>query len=129
MSKIIKIIKIALYLIAVNSLTLPLIALGQPAGNTTGGAPSILNPISAAGDLTEFVSIVLDKIVLPVGAVVAVIFIIYTGFLFVIAQGKPEALDKAKKAFLWTSIGTAVLLGSWVIAQAINSTVASIRNV
>jgi len=55
------------------------------------------------------------------------IAIIYSGFLFVTAQGNSEKLTKAKKALLYTIIGAALLLGSYVIATAIGKTVDEIK--
>jgi len=54
--------------------------------------------------------------------------IIYTGFLFVEAQGSPEKITKAKKALTYTIIGAAILLGAFVIADAIGKTVDEIKS-
>ena len=43
-----------------------------------------------------------------------VIFWIITGILFLIAQGAPEKLNAAKKSFIWTIAGTALV----ILAQA-----------
>jgi hypothetical protein len=77
--------------------------------------------------LESFIGAILNDIVLPIGAVVVVIFIIYSGFLFVTAQGNETKLEKAKTTFLWTVIGAAVLLGSWAIAQVIKTTIDQLR--
>jgi hypothetical protein len=58
--------------------------------------------------------------------VVAVCFIIYSGFLFVTARGKPEQITKAKTNFFWTIIGVAILLGARVIVSIITGTIESI---
>jgi hypothetical protein len=52
--------------------------------------------------------------------------IIYCGFLFVKAIGKPEEIKKAKDALLYTVIGAAILLGAWTIAQLISDTIIEI---
>ena len=84
---------------------------------------TIPNPLKGISSLEEFVKAILDNIVLPIGSVVVVMAIIYAGFKFVTAQGKPEKLKEAKDAFLWVLIGAAILLGSWLIANAIKGTV------
>lgn len=38
----------------------------------------------------------------------AVIFFIYAGFLFLTAQGRPDAIETAKKALFWGLIGVLV---------------------
>jgi hypothetical protein len=61
--------------------------------------------------------------VLKIGMPVIALAIIYCGFLFVKAQGKPEELTKAKSALTWTLVGAAILLGAWAIAEMISATV------
>ena len=55
-----------------------------------------------------------------------VLMIVYTGFLFVVAQGKPEKLSRAKSALVWVLIGALVILGSKALALAIEATVAEL---
>ncbi len=81
------------------------------------------NPITY-GSFMEFVKAILE-VVLKIGIPVAAMFIIYSGFLFVKAQGNPEELKKAKSAFTYAVIGTAILLGSWLLATGIESTITS----
>lgn len=94
----------------------------------TGITTKILNPLGEDGPQTipDFIK-KLVEIVLYVGIPIIALAIIYTGFLFVKAQGNSEELTKAKKALLYTLIGGALLLGAFVIAQAIGSTVDEIK--
>ncbi|HAE36800.1 TPA: hypothetical protein DCX66_03465 [Candidatus Nomurabacteria bacterium] len=68
------------------------------------------------------------EIVLVVGIPIIALAIIYTGLLFVMAQGNSEKITKAKKALMYVLIGAALLLGAFVIANAIQSTVDEIKN-
>lgn len=87
------------------------------------------NPFKGGVDsLPKFVEVLAEDIVLPIGTVVVVLFIIYSGFLFVTAQGNPTKLETAKSAFLYACIGAVVLLGAFVIAQVIQGTVDKIKN-
>lgn len=61
-----------------------------------------------------------------IGVPIVVLAIIYCGFLFVKAMGNPEEISKAKNALLYTVIGAALLLGCFVLANAIAGTVAEI---
>jgi hypothetical protein len=93
-------------------------------GQNTTCDPSkgmICNPISQ-NSFEGFIKTLLEG-VLKVGIPVVALAIIYCGFLFVEARGKPEKLTKAKSALLYTLIGAAILLGSWAIAQLISNTV------
>lgn len=88
----------------------------------------IINPLGDNIDtIPKFIEALIN-IVLIVGVPIVVLAIIYVGFLFVSAQGKPEDIVKAKKALLYTLIGAALLLGAFVIANAIGQTVEDIKN-
>ena len=82
---------------------------------------TINNPISA-NTVDGFIKSILIGIV-KIGMPIIALAIIYSGFLFVAARGKTEALTKAKNALLYTVIGAAILLGAWAIAQLISDTV------
>ncbi|MDO8590307.1 MAG: hypothetical protein Q7R69_03510 [bacterium] len=90
---------------------------------------TLKNPINCGSDCTLFtlLRIIIDKIILPIGGVLAVLSFIYSGFLYVTAQGNETNLKTAHKALLYTSVGTAVLLGSWVLAQVIETTINKLR--
>jgi hypothetical protein len=82
----------------------------------------ICNPLGTTSTVPDLIKTIL-KGALTIGIPVVALAIIYCGFLFVVARGKPEELKKAKDALLWTVIGAAVLLGAYAIAQMISSTV------
>jgi len=97
--------------------------------NVSGEEPvvTVKNPLGDnITDIPKFIE-VLVTIVLTVGIPIVALAIIYTGFLFVAAQGNPEKLTKARKALLYTLIGGALLLGAFVIANAIGKTVDEIK--
>ncbi len=87
----------------------------------------IKNPIAGVEDIPSFIETILN-FVLTVGIPIVALAIIYSGFLFVTAAGNSEKLTKAKKALLYTLVGAALLLGSYVIANAIKGTVDEIRS-
>lgn len=118
------------------AIAMPFVVLGADGGgaNASKGGGSnqgsgvsidakINNPL---GDnitsIPAFIEALLN-IVLTVGVPIVVLAIIYCGFLFVKAQGNSEELGKAKQAFIYTLIGAALLLGAFVIANAIKGTV------
>ncbi len=61
-----------------------------------------------------------------IGTPIAILAIIYSGFLFVSAQGKPEKLKDARIALLWTIVGVAVLLGAQLLATVIKGTITNL---
>jgi hypothetical protein len=85
------------------------------------------NPLGGTvDDLPGFIESLIN-IVLLVGIPLVALAIIYSGFLFVAAQGNPEKLKDAKKAFLFTLVGAAIVLGAFVIANAIGGTIEELR--
>jgi len=98
-----------------------------PAGEETYKF-NIPNPLKSGTDsLQDFIMTVIRDVVIPIGGVVAVFFIVYSGFLFVTARGSEDKLKTAKRALLYSVIGTAILLGAWVIAEVIASTINQLR--
>jgi hypothetical protein len=85
---------------------------------------TIDNPLGKNGPQTVvgYINAVIN-ILLKFAVPVVTLAIIYTGFLFVEARGKPEKITTAKKALTYTLIGAALLLGALVVATAIKATV------
>ncbi len=84
----------------------------------------IQNPLKGdVKDVDSFLRLIINEIILPIGAVIAVIMIIYAGFLYVTAGGNESKIAKAHQALLYGVVGAAILLGAWVIANAIGGTV------
>lgn len=59
--------------------------------------------------------------------VVIAAFYLLAGFKFVKAQGNPEELSSAKRAFLNTTIGAIIIIGINVITQVIESIINSLK--
>lgn len=85
---------------------------------------SIPNWLSV-GTIPEFLSALFQDIA-EIGAVVLAFYIVYSGYLFVTAQGNEQALQKAKESFKWVLIGGAIILGAWVLSEAILQTIQDI---
>ena len=100
--------------------TLPLLI------NAADFGDKIQNPIKSK-TFAEFIDKIL-QVVINIGYVVVVFFIVYTGFLFVSARGNEEQLKTAKSAFLWTVIGSAIILGAQVLEKGIAKTVTDLQN-
>ncbi|MCD5390159.1 MAG: pilin, partial [Candidatus Pacebacteria bacterium] len=102
---------------------------GNDSNNAVAGSGvsiKLANPLGTVDTIPEFVKAVLD-IVMKVGVPLVALAIIYTGYLFIAAQGKPEELKKAKDALVYVFVGSMILLGAYVIAEAIIGTVNAIR--
>ena len=86
-----------------------------------------VNPITYGGITTvpEFLLALVDLVFL-IAVPIIVIFIIYSGFLFVTAGDNESQIAKARFVFMWTIIGALILLGAKAIAAAIQATVLSL---
>jgi len=83
------------------------------------------NPIKydAIGDIVQAAAGLVATIAVPIAA----LFIAYSGFLFVTARGNDAQLIKARQTLLWSVVGTAVILGAYAIAVALNQFAQSLR--
>ena len=87
-------------------------------------AQAITNPI-AAPDLWSFLSSIVSAVVYILFPIL-VLMLVYTGYLFVVAQGNPAKLQEAKKSFVWTLVGGFVVLGAQALSMAIKATIDSL---
>lgn len=100
---------------------------GTPNASSGFGTPnvssgsSLENPLRF-GSFCQLIKGLLQAIV-AIGVPVAILFLVWVGFKFVLAQGDPKKLSEARKNFLNTVIGIGIFLGAWIIAQVIASTV------
>ena len=86
------------------------------------GSSPVLNPLIVSS-IPDLIILLLEKIVIPIGIIVATLAIVYSGFLFVTSQGSPDKISKAKAAFFWGIVGGLILLGSSAIAKMIQATI------
>lgn len=86
-------------------------------------AKQLCNPIKydTFSQFVEAVTRTAVNVLLPF----VVISFIYTGFLFVKAQGKPEAIKSAQSSLWYSVIGALILFGAWGFAKMIGATVST----
>lgn len=109
----------------------PVFAMAQ--GAVTGGGGTV--PIASGGiknplkdefsTFPKFISKVTETAVNILIPFIVLAFV-YSGFLFIRAQGNPEILKEAKSALWWSVVGAFILLGAWGFAQIIGDTVSTI---
>jgi hypothetical protein len=89
-------------------------------------AVPIVNPPLGTGaggsDLKTIFMNVMD-IVQTILIMITTLYLIYAGFMFVVAKGDPEKLKKARAALLWGLIGAGLVLSAEVLALGIGDTV------
>lgn len=87
------------------------------------GVIDIRNPTTAGSTLMDVLNTLLRNVVMPIAAIAVVMYIIWAGFSFVTAQGKPAEIEKAKQRLLWALIGAGILLGATGISLVVERTV------
>jgi len=91
-------------------------------GLTTGEDCAIKAPDSADGGLQKFIwTIVLNiiEMLLVITAYVAVFFILYGGFLFIVGGSSPDSVSRARKTILNAVIGLIIAMSAITIANTI----------
>lgn len=112
------------WLFAAVLMTAPvLFARAQGGGSNPPSSGTLENPLKGINTVPDFIKKIISDIILPIGLPIITFFIIYSGYLFVAARGDAAKLKAAKETFLYTVIGAAVILGAWILAQAIGETV------
>ncbi len=104
---------------------------GSGVPNTSSGEGSVIkigNPLkcnSAAGECTlmYLITTLLNSVVMPIAAVAVTLWIIWAGFSYILAQGKPAEIQKAHQRLLWALVGAGILLGAAGISLVVQNTI------
>ena len=117
--------KIKLFLILSVLITAPVfvgadVSGTSPGGSVTGQSPvGIENPLKAK-DLTELLNNIINFL-LTLAAPIAVIMMIYAGYLFITASDNEEKVKTARKTMLYVVIGIAILILSKGVVTLVSS--------
>lgn len=94
---------------------------------TISWGAGLTNPLGVK-TISGFLELIL-KIIVQVGTPVAVLFIIYSGFLFVTARGDTGQITKAKETFMWTIVGTLILFGANLLGTILTNTATQLMTI
>ncbi len=95
---------------------LVLVALLMTYADAMAQAPQFRFPIAEdTGKILLGIANFIGRLGIPV----VTFFFILSGFLFVTAQGNAEKLKKARLVFIWTLVGTAIIVGAQPIAKMV----------
>ncbi len=121
---------------------LPLVSFAQTQtnpsqGNLNGSSPSNLNGSSpgSSGQLinplndTSICSLFKDVLHITIQLAIPVIllFLVYSGFQFVVARGNSAGLQKAKQNLFYTLVGIGLFLGAWTLASILVGTINTLQ--
>ena len=95
---------------------------GVSGGNTV---QTVQNPLGGINSFCGLIKALLGAVI-QIGIPIAVLFIVFAGFKFVLARGNAGKLEEARKNLMYTLIGIGIFLGAWLIAVVIANTVNSL---
>lgn len=126
-----KFLSLAILIIFVFISVAPFLIQAQTSDNPPSGKIKLENPFKCpnANDCTLYtlINTIISDILIPIGGVVAVIVVMWAGFLYVTARGDTTKIKRAHDALLSAVIGAAILLGAKVISAAIEKTIGQLK--
>jgi hypothetical protein len=108
-------------LLAAGTALLPLVAFAAD-----DGAVELTNPLGVNDPKLLVLRIL--RYSLGFLGILALVMIIYGGFLMLTSGGNADIIKKAKGTIIWASVGIAIVLSSWQILQFIFSTINTVSN-
>ncbi len=96
---------------------------GEGNPQTTNVIVKIGNPFAIGDNLYAILKAIVNDVILPIGGLLCVLSFIYAGFMYVTASGNEAKIKNAHKILLYSAIGTAVLLGSWMLGEVVQNTI------
>jgi hypothetical protein len=91
-------------------------------------AGSFCNPLNSTDSTVQGFIADFLKAVVEIALPFLTLFLVYSGFLFAFARGKPSELEKAKRNFLGVIIGALLILGCLELSNVLSGTVTQITN-
>ena len=85
---------------------------------------TICNPLQV-NSIQDLVAVAL-KFAVNLLAIAGGLYVMWSGFQLVTAQGDEKKLESAKKAFMNAIIGMAIILGAWAIATVVAKTISQV---
>ena len=115
-----RIATIAFAVIAIGTAALPSVSF---AADTSTTGVTLVNPLGSS-DVRVIIGQVI-KAFLGLSGSIALVMIIYGGFLWLTSNGNPEKIDKGRKVLVWAVIGLAVIFSAFTITNAIITGIAT----
>jgi hypothetical protein len=101
-------------------LIIPLLVQAQGGGGSN--SITLFSTLDGISSICQLLQKLLG-VLLAFGVPIAVLFLVYAGFLFVKARGNPKELIRARTNFKYVILGIMLFLGAWMLGQIVASTV------
>lgn len=89
---------------------------GSAGGTCSGGTCKLENPLPGVNSPEALIGKVIKAIMGIVGSIALVMFI-YGGFVWMMAGGNSQAVDKGKSILMWAAVGLIVIFSSYALVQ------------
>ncbi len=123
--KLLKTIK-SRYALAATSVYLALMPLVSSADCAEG---ELCNPIKDGMGLWKLIEYIIRDVVVAIVAPIAIVLaLLWSGFMFIQAQGNEAKLVNARNNFLYVVVGAVLLVGAYVILEVLTSTIGELLN-
>lgn len=120
MTKHSKVVRIAAYALSI----VPLVLISFADAQTDKFAlKSPLDP--SLSTIPGFISAAL-RVLVVVSLPIISLYVVISGFMFVLARGNSSQLEKAKKNFLYVMLGALLILGASVLSSLLGATVSDV---
>ncbi|HOY56429.1 MAG TPA: pilin [bacterium] len=92
----------------------------NPNPNSSAETPKaqLQNPLGSVVTIPQIVSKII-KLIMGLVGIISLVMFIYAGFLWLTAQGKPDAVKKGRDTMLWAVVGLVVIFSSYIILNYI----------
>lgn len=84
---------------------------------------TLASPVYAqSGDVTKIQTFIksIIQILVTIAGLVSAGFFVWGGFGYITSSGNPEMLDRSKKTILYSAIGLAIVLGSFMLTNIVS---------
>jgi hypothetical protein len=88
------------------------------AGITTLFAPPAFAATADISQVENFIRSII-QVIASLAGLIATGFFVLGGFGYITSTGNPEHMDKAKRTLLWSGIGLAIVIASFVLSNII----------
>jgi hypothetical protein len=105
------------------ALVFPAVSLAQSVGTTRPAG--IENPLRF-DTISALLKAIIDT-AMVLATPIAVLFLVYAGFLFVTARGNETQLTTAKRVLGYTLLGIVVIFGAWLLTMILYKTIDEVK--
>lgn len=76
--------------------------------------------VAGVSNVESFIKSVIE-VITSIAGVVAIGFIVYGGFGYIISSGNPERLDRSKKTLIYAGLGLSISIGAFVLGNIVTA--------